>query len=86
MDKALIILASSTSAVAVQKMLEKRFKIYTKIIQAPAELSSFGCSYCIEIDMLNLKTALNLISMSTISIRGVYNAATYEKINFRVSR
>ena len=80
MNKALVVLASSTSAFSVKTLLEKRYKIYSKIIQAPNSIAELGCSYCLEIDMINLKTALNLIKVSGISVRGVYNASTYEKI------
>jgi len=81
MSKALIVLASSTSAYSVKTMLEKRYKIYTRIVQAPAALSNLGCAYCLEIDKMDLKTALSLIKMSTVSLRGVYDACTYQTIN-----
>ncbi len=80
MSKALIVLASSTSAYSVKTMLEKRFKIKTRIIRTPIALSLSGCSSCLEIDDYNLKTALSLIKMSTISVRGVYDAATFQSI------
>ncbi len=80
MNKVLIVLASSTSAFAVKTLLEKRYKIPSRIIQAPAALSTLGCSYSLELDFQDLKTALNLIRVSGMSIRGVYNANSYEKI------
>jgi len=81
MSKALIVLASSTSAYSVKTMLETRYKINTKIIQTPAAISSLGCSYCLEIDIFNLRTALKLIKASDFSVRGVYDAYNYSKIN-----
>lgn len=81
MEKALIVLASSSAVHAVKTMLEKRYKIYTKIIQAPSVISRSGCSYCLEIDKSELRYAINLIRVSDMSIRGIYDSVTYEKIS-----
>ena len=79
-NKVLIVLASSTSAFSVKTLLEKRYKIQSRIIQAPAALATLGCAYSLELDSANLKTAMNLIKVSGMSVRGVYNADSYEKI------
>ena len=81
MEKALIVLASSSAVHAVKTMLEKRYRIYSKIIQAPSAISQSGCSYCIEIDKSELRTAVNLIKVSDMSIRGIYDSVTYQKIS-----
>ncbi len=80
MNKVLIVLLSSTSAFSVKTLLEKRYKIHSEIIQAPAKIASLGCSYCLEIDGHDAKTAINIIKVSGISTRGVYTADTYERI------
>ena len=84
MDKVLIVLASTTSAYSVKTMLEKRYKIYSKIVQAPAQLTFLGCAYCLEIDMIDLNTALSLVKASAVSVRGVYNARTLQAIDLQV--
>ena len=81
MEKVLVVLASSSAAHAVKTMLEKRYKIYSRIVQAPSCLSVLGCTYCIELNRFELRTAINLIKVSGLSIRGVYDAKTYQKIN-----
>jgi len=78
--KVLIVLLSSTSAFSLKTLMEKRYKIHSRIIQAPAKLASLGCAYCLEIDAADLKIAVNLIKVSGISTRGVFTADTYEKI------
>ncbi len=80
MNKVLIVLLSSTSAFSMKTMLETRYKIHSRIIQAPAKLAYLGCTYCIELDAANLRTAVNLLKASGVSSKGVFNADTYEKI------
>ncbi len=80
MKKVLIVLISSTSAFSVKTLLEKRYKVHSRIIQAPAKLATLGCAYCLEIDAEDAKTAINLIKVSGITIRGVYTSDTYERI------
>ena len=80
MNKVLIVLVSSTSAFSVKALLEKRYKIHSKIIQAPSKIATLGCAYCLEIDAKDAKTAINLIKVSGMSVKGVYTADTYERI------
>ncbi|MBO5008235.1 MAG: DUF3343 domain-containing protein [Clostridia bacterium] len=80
MNKVLIVLLSSTSAFSMKTMLETRYKIHSRIIQAPAKLAYLGCTYCIELDASDMKTAVNLLRVSGVSSKGIYNADTYEKI------
>ena len=80
MNKVLIVLISSTSAFSVKTLLEKRYKIHSRIIQSPAKIATLGCAYCLEIDAVDAKTAINLIKVSGISIKGVYTSDTYERI------
>ena len=80
MNKVLIVLISSTSAFSLKTMLEKRYKIKSKILQTPADLASLGCSYCIEVDYTDLKTAVNLLNVSGITVRGVFDSVTHKKI------
>ena len=80
MKKVLIVLLSHTSAFSLKTMLEKRYKIYSRIIQAPTKIALLGCSYCLEIDANDAKTAINLIKVSNITAKGIYTADTYERI------
>ncbi len=80
MKKVLIVLLSSTSAFSLKSLLEKRFGIHSSIVQAPRELSHLGCMYCLEIDELDMMHTINLIKVSGISSKGVYDGKTYEKI------
>ena len=80
MNKVLIVLVSSTSAFSVKTLLEKRYKIHSRIIQSPAKIATLGCAYCLEIDAADAKTAIDLIKVSGISTKGVYASGTYERI------
>ncbi len=80
MNKVLMVLLSSTSAFSVKTLLEKKYKIHSRIIQAPAKIASLGCSYCLELDAYDAKTALDIVKVSGITTRGVYTADTYEKL------
>lgn len=80
MSKVLMVLLSSTSAFSVKTLLERKYKIHTRIIQAPAKIAALGCSYCLELDACDAKTALNVVKVSGITTRGIYTADTYEKI------
>ena len=79
-NKALIVLLSSTSAFSLKTLLEKRYKIHSRVIPAPAKLAVLGCAYCLEIDMIDMKTATNLIKVSGITTKGIYDAETYHKL------
>lgn len=81
MDKVIVVLASYTSAYSVQLSLERKYGVLSKIVRSPSELSKVGCSYCLEFDRCNLENALKLIRSSSISIRGIYDAATLKAIN-----
>ena len=80
MKKVLVVLLSSTSAFSLKSLLEKRFKIHSSIVQAPKELSYLGCTYCLEIDAYDMAQAVNIIKVSGVSSKGVYDAQTYEKL------
>ena len=80
MNKVLIVLVSSTSAFSVKTLLERKYKIHSRIIQSPAKIATLGCAYCLEIDAVDAKTAIDLIRVSGISIKGVYSSDTYERI------
>jgi len=80
MNKVLIVMLSTTSALSVKALLEKRYKIRSNIISAPSKIASLGCAYCLEIDAADAKTAINIIKVSGISTRGVYTSDTYERI------
>ena len=80
MNKVLIVLLSSTSAHSLKALLGKRYKIHSNVIQAPAKLAELGCAYCLEIDIADMKTAVNLIKVSGISTKGIYDAQTYQKL------
>lgn len=83
MNNVLIVLASSTTAYSVKTALEKRYKIYSKIVKSPSRLSTLGCSYCLEIKREDLKYALDIIDFSQISFRGAYDSKTYERLDIR---
>lgn len=79
-NKVLIVLLSSTSAFSLKTLMEKRFGVHSTVIQAPAQLAQLGCSYCLEIDISDMKTAVNIIKASGITTRGIYDGETYQKI------
>lgn len=80
MNKVLIVLVSSTSAFSLKTLLEKRYKIQSRILQTPADLAFLGCSHCIEVDYAELKTAVNLLKVSGITVKGVFDAVSHKKI------
>lgn len=80
MNKVLIVLLSSTSAYSLKTLLGRRYKIHSRVIQAPAKLAVLGCAYCLEIDMSDMKTAANLIKVSGITTKGIYDAVNYQKL------
>ena len=80
MNKVLIVLVSSTSAFSVKTLLERKYRIHSRIIQSPAKIATLGCAYSLEIDAVDAKTAIDLIKVSGISIKGVYTSDTYERI------
>lgn len=80
MDKVLIIFWSSTGAVKMKALLEKRYAIPSRVLQTPAKLAEKGCSYSLELSEKYLQTAWVLVKNSGLTSKGVYKKDTLEKI------
>lgn len=80
MDKVLIIFLSSTGAVKMKSLLEKRYAIPSRVLQTPSKLAEKGCSYSLELNEKHLHTAWSLVKKSGLTSKGVYRKDTLEKI------
>ncbi len=80
MEKVLIVFLSATSASAVKSILEKKYAIASRIVQAPPKISDTGCAYALELKEKNLYIAWNIVKSMDISSKGVYNADASAKI------
>lgn len=80
MNKVLIVFLSATSAGKVKSMLERKYAIPSKLIQAPSELADYGCSYCLEINEKHLNIAWKIVKSMTISSKGVFKKDNLQKI------
>ena len=80
MTKVLIVFLSATSAGKVKSMLERKYAIPSKVIQAPSEIATSGCSYCLEINEKHLGVAWRIVKSMGASSKGVFKKDSLEKI------
>lgn len=80
MNNVLIVFASLTTANKVKSELERRFRIYSRVLQTPGGIRLKSCSYCIRISEDNLKTALGFIKENGVQTKGAYRESDYSKI------
>lgn len=80
MNHVLIVFGSLTTANKINKELERKLRISSRVMQTPKNIPLKSCSYCLRINSENLNKVWDFIKELDVYTKGVYSEGDYSKI------
>lgn len=75
-----IVFASATTANRVKSVLSKKYAVNSEVMQTPKTFPSQGCSYSLFLNSVNLNTAWQIVTGSSLSTKGAYRRSDYVRL------
>lgn len=73
MKKVIFVFSSMTSAMGMKNYLKRKYMKDSSVIQAPAKISSKGCSYGLSVSEDAMPIVLAAAGENGVSVRGVFD-------------